>query len=148
MNSTETGHLNRIYFAYGSNMDPVQMEYRCPGSVPIGIGTLDGWEFIINIRGVATIARRENSVVIGVLWSISEEHENTLDRYEGVADDFYYKDTVTLKTGSGTSDALVYIEPVIDHGPPREGYLEKILTGARHFKLTESYIAELEKWAV
>ncbi|MCB1485850.1 MAG: gamma-glutamylcyclotransferase [Bauldia sp.] len=32
-----------IYFAYGSNLDPVQWAARCPGSPLIGVGRLEGY---------------------------------------------------------------------------------------------------------
>ena len=35
-----TNKFNNFYFAYGSNMDPRQMEQRCPGAIPVGIGNL------------------------------------------------------------------------------------------------------------
>jgi gamma-glutamylcyclotransferase (GGCT)/AIG2-like uncharacterized protein YtfP len=125
-------------------MDPTQMEFRCPGASPIGIGILKDFRFLINSRGVATIARDEGRSVYGVLWSISEEHERTLDKYEGVKSNIYYRDFVSVETPSGgTEEALVYIDPVTDPGPPKDGYLEKILTGARHFNLPEKYIEDL-----
>ncbi len=143
-----TGKPECTYFAYGSNMDPTQMEFRCPGASPIGIGILQGFRFLINSRGVATIARDEGRSVYGVLWSISEEHERTLDRYEGVESNIYYRDFVSVETSpGGNQEALVYIDPVTDPGPPKDGYLEKILTGARHFNLPEKYIEDLTLWA-
>lgn len=139
-----TGNPDRAYFAYGSNMDPSQMEFRCPGASPIGIGVLKDFRFIINSRSVATIARDEGRSVYGVLWSISEEHERTLDQYEGVDSGHYFREYVSIETSSGENqEALVYIDPVTDPGPPKDGYLEKILTGAHHFNLPEKYIEDL-----
>ncbi|KAI1405415.1 hypothetical protein F4819DRAFT_444300 [Hypoxylon fuscum] len=44
-----------IYFAYGSNLSPTQMQDRCPQSPPIGLAHLPGWTWIINERGFANI---------------------------------------------------------------------------------------------
>lgn len=140
--------LNVAYFAYGSNMDPEQMAERCPGSVPVGACTLKGFKFLINSNGVATIVQNEVKTVIGVLWRISGEHKKTLDYYEGVADNKYFEDTVSIEKINGEiTDALVYIANESNPGPPREGYLEKILRGAQYFKLPENYIAELSSWS-
>jgi gamma-glutamylcyclotransferase (GGCT)/AIG2-like uncharacterized protein YtfP len=142
-----TGDLNRFYFAYGSNMSPVQMSLRCPGAVASGIALLKEYRFVINSRGVATIAPDSEESVRGVLWSISEQHEKTLDGYEGVASGHYYKKHVSVITNDGNSrEALAYIDPVSESGSPREGYLDIILTGATHFELPESYVSELKKW--
>lgn len=139
--------LDRKYFAYGSNMDPRQMECRCPGSVPLGIYRLIGYRFIINNCGVATIVPDENGEVVGIVWSINEEHELTLDKKEGVAKGTYFKETVRVWAETGVEvEALVYIASESEPGSPREGYLEKILFGAHHFELPEEYISELESW--
>lgn len=136
------------YFAYGSNMDPRQMEFRCPGAIPVGTAVLDNFRFVINSQGVATIEEDEACKVCGVVWDISVEHESTLDGYEGVWKGMYYKTTVPVLTPGGEKiEALVYINPLVETGPPREGYLEKIVYGAGHFRLPEEYIEELRSWS-
>jgi hypothetical protein len=142
------------YFAYGSNMSPIQMlEKRCPGSVPIGIGILRNHKFIINRNGVATIVPAEGKKVIGVLWSITAEHGAVLDGYEGVKAGLYSRHFMHIENsmrnekGDGEEiEALVYIAAESEPGNPREGYLEKILYGAEYFGLPEKYIEELRSW--
>jgi len=136
------------YFAYGSNMSPVQMmEERCPGAEPIGIGVLRDYRFVINTNGVATIVPAEGSSAIGILWSITDVHESTLDRYEGIRDGFYRRHFMKIeKQGGEETKALVYIAAESESGIPREGYLEKIIYGAEHFGLPEDYIEELRSW--
>ncbi|KAI1880333.1 hypothetical protein JX265_001954 [Neoarthrinium moseri] len=46
-----------LYFAYGSNLSPTQMQSRCPGSIPLGLARLRGWSWLINARGYANIVR-------------------------------------------------------------------------------------------
>jgi len=130
-------------------MSPVQMtEERCPGAIPLGIGILANHRFIINANGVATIIPADREKVIGVLWSITDIHESTLDRYEGVKDGLYSRHFMKIeKEGGGETEALVYIAAESEPGQPREGYLEKILFGAEHFELLEEYIEELRSWA-
>ena len=79
------------YFAYGSNMDPAQMDDRCPGAICLGIAVLTGWvlTFAGSSRrwggGVATVTPSTNSRtrVPGVLWEITDKHLGALDGYEG-----------------------------------------------------------------
>ena len=63
--------LNTIYFAYGSNLCPVQMARRCPGGQAIGQAVLHDWRFLINIRTYATIEAKPGAATHGVLWSLT-----------------------------------------------------------------------------
>ena len=78
-----------FYFAYGSNMNQKQMDYRCLEAFPVAIGRLPRFKFIINSSGVASIIESELDDTFGVIWQISQTNEKTLDRYEGVAKSIY-----------------------------------------------------------
>lgn len=128
-----------LYFAYGSNMHPEQMQERCPDARPVGIASLEGWEVRIGHRRVATIVSAQGSDVWGVLWTISPQEVATLDRCEGVHRDLYRPESVVVHTDDGDCTARTYIEDFVEDGPPRPGYLDRILDGARHFNLPEAY---------
>jgi len=78
-----------LYFAYGSNLDPLQMQRRCPDSYPVRAAKLEGWS--IGFAGysqgwggaVATVERDAGSVVEGVLFNISKRDLRKLDACEG-----------------------------------------------------------------
>lgn len=138
----------KLYFAYGSNMDESQMAYRCPTAQLVGKVRLDGYKFIINHRGVASIIRSDDSYVDGILWSVFPEDEKALDRYEGISSNFYFKTEIcvkSLETGKH-SPVIVYIASDNSFGEPRPGYLEKIIRAADKFKFDSKYSAELESW--
>lgn len=126
------------------------MQQRCPGAVSIGTFALADHRFIINERGVATIAgtraderTKIQPVVLGVLWECTDEHLTTLDRFEGVAEGRYYRAQVPvspLNSGKAVELALVYIDPIREPGPPRPGYLERVINGAREHHLPNAYI--------
>ncbi len=141
MDATDVRH--HLYFAYGSNLDPEQMEFRCPGAIPAGIGRLDGWRLRIGERGVATVTESPAAVVWGGLWEVSDEHLRALDRAEGVAAGLYRREVVGIARGDDALDAVVYIEAFTTDGPPRPGYLERILRGAEWFALPADYRAAL-----
>lgn len=102
----------KYYLAYGSNLNVRQMAWRCPGATPVGAATLDGWQLAFRGSGTGaylTIVPREGSTVPVGVWSITEEDELSLDRYEGFPH-FYYKQTMRVNLGGKKNvDALVYI---------------------------------------
>jgi gamma-glutamylcyclotransferase (GGCT)/AIG2-like uncharacterized protein YtfP len=143
-----TDELTIKYFAYGSNMNPEQMASRCPGSIFAGIGKLKDRRFMINLNGVASIIPDSTGDVYGVVWSISVAHKLILDGFEGVEDKIYYEKIMQVSTDiNELIDVLVYVATETLPGLPREGYLEKILKGAKNFGLPPLYIEELSKWA-
>ena len=143
----KTSNFNNFYFAYGSNIDPKQMQERCPGAIPVGIGNLPFYKTIINSRGVATIINAPDSFASGILWSVSDEHIKTLDEKEGVRFGTYARETKTIRINSLEIHAITYVASKTDQGKPREGYLEKLINGANHFSFGDefhSYIQSLK----
>lgn len=70
-----------LYFAYGSNMNPVRMGQRCPGATALGVGILRNYR--LAERLYADIDFREGAEVHGVLYLISERNLRSLDAHEG-----------------------------------------------------------------
>jgi len=89
---------NKLYFAYGSNLDLDQMAYRCPDAKVVGPVTLENYELLF--RRFATIAPKEGNTVHGLLWEITPQCEQALDFYESFPS-FYDKEPVTVRTQSG-----------------------------------------------
>ncbi|MGV9798154.1 poly-gamma-glutamate hydrolase family protein [Mycobacterium sp. NPDC003449] len=133
------------YFAYGSNLCVTQMAGRCPGAVDPRPARLDGHDWLINQRGVATIEPFDGSQVHGVLWRVTDQDLAALDRAEGVPVR-YRRDRLTVHTADGPAPAWVYIDHRVDPGPPRPGYLERILDGAMHHDLPHRWIEFLRRW--
>ena len=85
------------YFAYGSNLDLLQMKRRCPLSKLISKGSLSGHRLTFNkyssgwSGGVADVIQDEGSEVWGLVFEISDSDLERLDRYEG-----YHKDQTSL----------------------------------------------------
>ena len=94
----------RLYFAYGSNINLEQMAVRCPAAQVVGPAVLDGYELLFrgNRRGtgVATIEPLPGSQVHGLLWKLTPECERSLDVYEGYPR-LYEKENITVRTGDG-----------------------------------------------
>ena len=112
------------YFAYGSNLNIKQMQWRCPNAVPLGAYTLQGYQLVF--RFYADIIPVSDKSVKGGLWEISEKDEKSLDRYEGYPTSYkkYYE-----------RDIMFYrmINDVRDLELPSLGYLEGLLEGMENF---------------
>ena len=144
-----TSHL---YFAYGSNLDPEQMAWRCPGATPAGAAVLDRWAFRIGARSYATVSpsSEPDAHVWGGLWWLTDADLASLDRYEGVRDGLYRRDVLTVLApdrDGDSIDAIVYVENFDDVGWPDDVYLERILSGAEHFELPDEWIEQLRSWS-
>jgi gamma-glutamylcyclotransferase (GGCT)/AIG2-like uncharacterized protein YtfP len=136
-----------LYFAYGSNMHPRVMGARCPGARAIGPARLDGWRFLINKRGAASIWPDADHAVHGVLWWCNLGHIEALDAYEGVRWRNYFRRRLFVAQDAGEAGAFVYTGSRHMPGVARPNYLlSAVLPGAREFGLPRCYIAQLESW--
>lgn len=138
------------YFAYGSNMNLAEMARRCPGAAPLGTARLDGYRFLINETGYATIAPAPAQHVEGVLWELLEEHHPILDEYEDHQMGGYDRCYREVRNGEEERRlALVYIDHLRTRiSPPNPGYLEKVIEGAVTHGLSPEYIDELRAFGV
>lgn len=103
----------RLYFAYGSNINLDQMERRCPNAEVVAPVTLNGYRLLFRggypNHGVATIAPDPTKQVKGLLWRLTPECEQSLDHYEGFPH-FYGKETVTVMDKAGNAyPVMAYI---------------------------------------
>ncbi len=134
-----------FYFAYGSNLCVTQMALRCPDAADPRPAVLSDHDWLINERGVATIEPLAGNQVHGVLWRVSDDDLATLDSAEGVPAR-YRRDQLTVRTDDGPSPAWVFIDHRVTPGPPRPGYLPRIIDGALHHGLPQRWIDFLRRW--
>lgn len=96
-----------LYFAYGSNMDPVRMSHRTPNAVPVGTATLaehrviferlpDGYD-----GGKASIVPAAGNSVEGVVYRVPASEMSYLDHVEGVHHGHYTRSSVTVHANNG-----------------------------------------------
>lgn len=142
----------QYYFAYGSNMNLDQMDFRCPNAVVAENVRVDGYRLAFCGRnpgnGVATILPEEGSHVDGVLWKITPECEQSLDVYEGYPH-LYGKETVCVENADGVKrNVMVYTmnAPYKDClSRPSDYYLKGILEGCRQNGIDSKPIMEAVK---
>ena len=98
-----------LYFAYGSNLDLEQMAQRCPDAEIVGPVRLENYELRFRGSGFATVAPKKGSTVHGLVWKITPNCEQSLDRYEGYPR-HYIKEAVTVQTADGSKiPVMAYI---------------------------------------
>src|SRR3984885_14145316 len=133
------------YFAYGSNLCVRQMALRCPDAADPLPAVLSDHDWLINGPGVPAVEPFAGNQVHGVLWQLSDHDLATLDSAEGVPVR-YRRDRLTVHTNDGPARAWVYIDHRVTPGPPRPGYLPKIINGAIHHGLPQSWVDFLHRW--
>ena len=135
----------KIYAAYGSNMNLAQMADRCPAAKVLDIGYLKDYELVFrggwNIA-VATIEKKKGSRVPVVLWTIEPADEAALDRYEGHPF-LYRKETIDVQTDGGAIKAMVYVmNEGRAAGSPSRYYLDIIAQGYEEAGLPKEALYE------
>ncbi|KAL4815523.1 hypothetical protein BDW67DRAFT_164136 [Aspergillus spinulosporus] len=118
---TSPASASYYYFAFGSNMQLAQMADRCPSSKVFAKGILPGYKWHINERGVANIvataAQEGNeSVVQGILFTVSPKDIKTLDNKEGVARGYYEKILLRVKVEPLAVSGLKGVKTIIAAG--------------------------------
>ena len=102
---------NKLYLAYGSNLNLAQMTKRCPTARVVETLTLDGYQLLFkgpHDGAVATIKPQQGSRVPVLVWEITPEDEAALDHYEGWPI-LYRKETITVRIGKRLTKAMVYL---------------------------------------
>lgn len=159
------------YFAYGSNVDGSFLEERLKdgewtsdgwhktgqlrGKKPTDYGVyyLDGYEFGYTLQDgkltTGNIAPKEGSRVYGVLYGLSEEQFQELDRTEDVPRDYKRVAVVVHRLGLASLDKMsmltadVYVgnpERVTDHVCPVLEYVDRLIDAATKRCFPPEYI--------
>jgi gamma-glutamylcyclotransferase (GGCT)/AIG2-like uncharacterized protein YtfP len=144
------GVINLHYFAYGSNMNWLQMQRRCPSSRFVCVARLSDYQFGITRHsrlrdcGTANVFPAPGSQVWGIVYDVNEPDLTILDSFE----DGYRREILSLQSiedGKPPLQALVYIAD-IEHNVPRPNaeYRRLMLEGAKHWQLPAFYQTLLE----
>ncbi|MBE6877496.1 MAG: gamma-glutamylcyclotransferase [Ruminococcus sp.] len=128
---------NKIYIAYGSNLNLKQMKYRCPDSKVLGTAMLRDYE--LEFRGVATIVPKKGASVPVLLWEISPQDEKSLDCYEGFPN-LYRKEKYETELNGQKITGMAYVMNKGQISAPNIGYLNTILQGYRENHLDVQFL--------
>ncbi|HZK39143.1 MAG TPA: gamma-glutamylcyclotransferase family protein [Clostridia bacterium] len=127
----------RLYVAYGSNMDKSQMMKRCREAVVAGSSYLENWE--LTLPFYANIEPAEGKKTPVLLWEITDQDEERLDKYEGYPKGYDKTEIIVNLNGKHvTAMAYVMTEDYKQiKKQPREGYENQILQGYRNAGFSE-----------
>lgn len=125
--------MNKLYIAYGSNLHKEQMAFRCPGAKVKYTGVVKNYALVYRgskTGAYATIIPCEGEHVPVAVWEINEDHEVSLDIYEGFPR-FYQKEDleVTLKDGRNIKAMAYIMFKEAKPGYPSMRYLETCSQG-------------------
>ncbi len=137
----------RFYVAYGSNLNVIQMHFRCPCSKVVGTAEIPDYQLLFKgskTGAYLTIEPCKGKSVPVAIWEVTAKDELALDRYEGFPT-FYYKANLTLpikgiKSGQTLiKEAFAYI---MDESRtiemPSERYVKICLDGYKAFGFDEN----------
>lgn len=128
---------NKVYIAYGSNLNLEQMQYRCPNSKPIGTAMLQDYE--LDFRGVATIVPKKGAAVPVLLWEIPPQDEKSLDRYEGFPH-LYRKEEYEIDLNGQKVTGMAYVMNAGQIAAPNIHYYCTIAQGYHENHLNMEYL--------
>lgn len=127
----------KTYIAYGSNINLEQMAQRCPDAKVIGTAMLENYE--LEFRQVATVIPSEGARCPVLVWEISEQDEQRLDRYEGYPR-LYRKEEYEIELGGRYVKGMAYLMNGGEICPPQLGYYYGILEGYEANGLDTEYL--------
>lgn len=141
-----------LYFAYGSNMSGKQMAGRCASARFVGVGVLPEHELGFPRRsrrlggGAAGIKPSVGKQVEGVVWDMTDADLVTMDGFEGVALNCYWRERVEVVVNGQKIEVAVYYAVAQTGEPfaPHPDYLNTMIVGAKEHGLSQAYIGWLE----
>lgn len=150
------GQLKGWYFAYGSNMNPTQIHFRC--SQPRVIGAARLADYRLKFYGYSsiwdgaleTVRPALGEEVWGVLYALNPADWEQLDvwqdaRMDGAGQYFHYPVTVTDRQGQEHFVSLYKKDEVRVPSEPSQEYLDYIVQGAIKHELPPDYVEKLKQ---
>jgi hypothetical protein len=144
-----------LYAAYGSNMDPAQMQRRCPASPHTGTGWIRGWRLTFGAEeygwegALATLvpsdmdSAADAEGVFVALYDLTDADEAALDAWEGADHGLYRKLHLRVHTLAGDAVAYVYVLDAFEGGLPSARHLGGIADAAETAGAPDDYVTEL-----
>jgi len=138
------------YFAYGSNLDRMQMQTRCKSSTFYTVASLSDFELSFSHYssgwggGVADIRPKQNKIVWGAIYKITDQDLEELDRYEGFPD-IYIRNQFKVETTDSTLETVFAYQLRVpkEFTPPSTRYLDVLVRSAVELGFPNEYLAQL-----
>ena len=132
------------YFAYGSNLDPLQMQQRCPEAVFVERARLANHRLLfcgyskIKESAVANITADDNSTVWGAVYLLTANDWQTLDKIEG---NLYRRQAIEVITDD---DRKITVDTYVMHtsypeNKPSDRYWWQVFKGLSLLNIDTSF---------
>jgi len=145
------------YFAYGSNLDLLQMQLRCPEAQFVSTAKLDGYRIcfprksVIRDCAVISIEVAAGETVWGALYELDGTDIQRLDEREGYDKRrdraLNQRNRITVRVEGADERAVVaevYVAvPTANPGPPSPQYVGYLVASAAECGLPKSHLVAL-----
>lgn len=132
--------MEKLYAAYGSNINVAQMKKRCPEATIVDVGMIQDMQLDFNKVATLHSVPGENSPAL--IWKLNEADEAKLDVYEGFPHK-YHKEQVTVEIAGTKHSVMAYImNDKENKKPPSEEYYNRISDGYAAFGFDFQYLEE------
>ena len=121
----------KLYAAYGSNLNIIQMKKRCPKSFPICTIYLENWS--LAFKGVADLEKKKGSICMLGIYEISQQCERYLDIYEEYPT-VYQKRKIKKRVEGKEREIMFYtMNNKYKYAAPTQKYFKVIEEGFRNW---------------
>ncbi|XP_019726487.1 gamma-glutamylcyclotransferase-like isoform X1 [Hippocampus comes] len=143
-----------VYFAFGSNMLKERLHLENPSATYLDTGRLKDYQLDFGVwgrgaenswhGGVATIRESPGSEVWGVVWTLDRDHQDTLDKQEGIHVGIYSPLEVRVESSNhGEMLCRTYQMNNFHARPPSPQYKHVVCCGAEQNGLPDDYVGRL-----
>lgn len=146
-----------LYFAYGSNLCPNQIQSRCPSAACVHRAVLPCHKLVFTRFsqnrqcGVADVEASANDSVWGVVYELAPEDVAELDKAEGCKpvspreQSAYERRRVTVYAEGALHrpvecETYFVVKPVPDQWKPNRDYVNLLVSGAKRWALPDEYV--------
>ncbi|MHC4165246.1 MAG: gamma-glutamylcyclotransferase family protein [Planctomycetota bacterium] len=122
--------IRTLYFAYGSNMDHSQMDYRCPNARFVQRAAIPRTRLVFRAGLADVVPAEDGDFALGAIWEVTRGCVEKLDRYEGYPH-LYVKDFIRVRHDGEVRNMMVYRmrDERVGLRPPSSAYLSGIARG-------------------
>ena len=137
-----------LYAAYGSNLHPVRLSLRLPGSRYQGTATIPGKRLRFHKRSVdrsgkCNIATGDGIIHVAV-YELTEQEKFQLDEIEG-AGSGYTVETIEVPRFGECFTYVATLSYIDERLRPYSWYKELVLAGCEALEIPANYIARIRK---
>jgi len=147
--------LAPLYFAYGFNLNLMQMRQKCSRARVAGIARLPGYKLgfyehtVVWDGAMETLIPDGQSQVWGVLYSLNASEWEELDSYEDARVDgsgaYFHFPVEVIDVDRSAKQAMVFLKARLGKPElPSTEYMAVLLQGAQDQGLPAEYIAQLQ----